>query len=240
MHLVLCNSKPMASPNSVVVNICGAARTRGTVEVLSPVTTSVRGGQALAVTGPNGSGKSTLLRMIAGLDQPSSGTIELLGVPAATARRTKRAQLAVLIDGLSAYPDLTVAEHFELVASAWGQRHFLGDRPAPAVDTALADAGLTRVADQYPGELSSGEAQMFALACTLYRPGAVVIVDEPEQRLDGHWRALSRSLLADALDAGRTVVVATHDAELRNMLARSGASDGPRGLELALTRPDTR
>ena len=224
----------------VVVDIATATRTHGSVQVLAPVSARVKAGQALVLNGPNGSGKSTLLRLIAGIDRPTTGRVDVLGQPASQARRSRRADLAVLLDGLPAYPDLTVAEHLEMIAAAWGARHQLGNRPAPSVPDALAQAGLTRVAQQYPAELSSGEAQMFALTCTLYRPGALVIVDEPEQRLDDSWRALARSLLVQARDAGRTVVVATHDLELRDaLIAPPAASDTrtPRGIELRLTAP---
>lgn len=227
---------PDGTPHPLV-SVRAATRTHGTVEVLPPVSVDVAPGTALALTGPNGSGKTTLLRLVAGRDVPSSGTVTTFGVPAVEARRRRREDLVVLLDGLPTYPDLTVAEHLVLIASAWGERHVLGDRPAPSVDEALRAAGLARVRDQYPGELSSGESQMFALAGTLYRPGALVILDEPEQRLDADWRERCRSLLLAALDAGRTLVVATHDVALRQALTAPGPDGRPRGAELVLAPP---
>ncbi|PZR53754.1 ABC transporter ATP-binding protein [Xylanimonas oleitrophica] len=225
----------MAEP--VTVSVRAATRTHGTVEVLEETSFDVGPGRAAVVVGPNGSGKTTLLRLVAGADLPTRGTVETLGAPAAETRQTRRDELALLLGGLPTYPDLTVAEHLTLVAAAWGPRHVLGRTPAPGVDEALADAGLTRVRDQYPGELSSGETQMFALACTLYRPGALVIVDEPEQRLDAGWRRRCRDLLLAALDAGRTLVVATHDHDLRAALTSVGPDGQARGVEVALAAP---
>ncbi len=215
----------------------GASRTYGTVEVLAPTSFTVPPGRAAAVVGPNGSGKTTLLRLVAGVDLPSSGTVSTFGGNAFDSRIRRREDLAVLIDGLPTYPDLTVAEHLALIAAAWGRRHVLGERPAPPVDEALDAASLTRVRDQYPGELSSGESQMFALLCTLYRPGALVVLDEPEQRLDARWRERAAALLTDAVDAGRTVVVATHDDRLRAALTSARPDGTPRGVEVALAAP---
>jgi len=198
------------------------------VQVLGPTSLTLGPGEAAAVVGPNGSGKSTLLRLVAGKDEPTSGDVRVLGLPAGQARLRRREDVAVLLGGLSAYPDLTVAEHLRLVASAWAGRH-----PGPGVDEALEAAELGRVRDQLPGELSSGEGQMFALATTLYRPARLVLLDEPEQRLDARWRAVARRLVAGALDAGRALLVATHDPDLRADLARRGrevelAAPGPR------------
>ncbi|MFI2104063.1 ATP-binding cassette domain-containing protein [Isoptericola sp. NPDC019693] len=211
-----------------LVEVRDASRTHGSVQVLAPTSLTVGPGEAAAVVGPNGSGKSTLLRLVAGKDEPTSGEVRVLGLPAGRARLRRREDVALLLGGLSAYPDLTVAEHLRLVASAWAGRH-----PGPDVETALAAAELDRVRDQLPGELSSGEGQMFALATTLYRPARLVLLDEPEQRLDARWRAVARRLVAGALDAGRALVVATHDQDLRADLARRGrevelAAPGPR------------
>ncbi|WP_166846308.1 ATP-binding cassette domain-containing protein [Isoptericola sp. BMS4] len=212
----------------VIVEVDSATRTHGTVEVLGPTSLRLAPGEARAVVGPNGSGKSTLLRLVAGKDAPTSGRVEVLGLPAVEARRRRRADVALLLGGLAAYPDLTVAEHLRLVSSAWAGRH-----RGPGVDEALADAELTRVRDQLPGELSSGESQMFALVTTLYRPSRLVLLDEPEQRLDARWRAAARRMVARAADAGRTVLVATHDPDLRADLAR-------RGGEVELAAPGAR
>ncbi|PFG42523.1 ABC-type multidrug transport system ATPase subunit [Isoptericola jiangsuensis] len=202
---------------TALVEVSAASRTHGTVEVLAPTSLRLHAGQGAAVVGPNGAGKSTLLRLVAGTDTPTSGRVEVLGLPAAEARRRRRAQVARLLGAAPTYPDLTVAEHLRLVRVAWGGHH-----PGPDVDDALAGAHLDRVRDQYPGELSSGESQLFALALTLYRPAAVVLLDEPEQRLDAAWRDVARQLVLAALDQGRAVLAATHDPGLRDALADHG------------------
>lgn len=224
---------PTPRPAGPVVEVRGATRTHGTVQVLAPTTWSLAPGRAAAIVGPNGSGKTTLLRLVAGADLPTTGSVATFGAPANVSRQRRREDLALLLDGLPTYPDLTVAEHLALVAAAWGPRH-----PGPGVAAWLERAGLTRVRDQHPAELSSGEGQMFALACTLYRPARLVVLDEPEQRLDARWRELVRSLLVAALDAGRSVVVATHDPGLRAALTAPGPDGAPRGVEVTLAAPD--
>jgi ABC-2 type transport system ATP-binding protein len=211
-----------------LVEVQDATRTHGSIQVLGPTSLRLHAGEAAAVVGANGSGKSTLLRLVAGTDEPSSGSVRTLGLPAARARLRRREDVTLLLGGLPTYRDLTVAEHLRLVGSAWAGRHALAD-----VDDVLAGAELDRVRDQFPSELSSGEGQLFALATTLYRPARLVLLDEPEQRLDARWRAVARRLVGHALDAGRTLLVATHDPGLRDDVAARGtvvelSAPGPR------------
>ncbi|GAA1972443.1 ABC transporter ATP-binding protein [Isoptericola halotolerans] len=217
-----------ADTGDPVVEVREATRTHGSVEILGPTSLTLHAGEAAAVVGANGSGKSTLLRLVAGTDEPTSGTVRTLGLPAARARLRRREGVTLLLGGLPTYRDLTVAEHLQLISSAWAGRH----RTASVAET-LAEAELGRVRDQFPSELSSGEGQLFALAATLYRPASLVLLDEPEQRLDARWRAVARRLVARALDDGRTVLVATHDSGLRDDVAA-------RGQVVELTAPGPR
>ena len=210
-------AEPPPDDDAVLVDVDAATRTHGSVQVLGPTSLVLRAGEAAAVVGPNGSGKSTLLRLVAGVDAPTSGTARTFGRPAQESRLRRREDIALLLGGLPTYHDLTVAEHLRLVSVAWAGRH-----PGPSVDDALAEAELDRVRNQFPGELSSGEGQLFALATTLYRPARVVLLDEPEQRLDASWRRVARRLLGRALDQGRALVVATHDPDLRRDLGARG------------------
>lgn len=217
-----------ADTGDPLVEVREATRTHGSVQVLAPTSLTLPAGEAAVVVGANGSGKSTLLRLVAGVDEPTSGSVRTLGLAAPRARLHRREDVTLLLEGLPTYRDLTVAEHLRLISSAWAGRHVL-----PGVDETLAEAELERVRDQFPSELSSGEGQLFALATTLYRPARLVLLDEPEQRLDARWRAVARRLVSRALDAGRTVLVATHDSGLRDDVAARGqvvelAAPGPR------------
>src|SRR3954469_9403453 len=147
---------------------------------LSPVDLSVPAGQALALMGPNGSGKSTLLRLAAGRDEPTSGSVLLDGKAFTEDDEWVRRQVAVLPDEGVFYPDLSVREHLWLVAAA----HGAGDATAELVDRQLQIARLDDHADEYPRNLSSGQAQQLLIASVLVRPRRLLILDEPERRLD--------------------------------------------------------
>ncbi len=181
----------------------------GEHRVLQRVTFEVAAGEALAVVGPNGSGKTTLLRAITGAQPADEGTVELLGAPLDERSPAVRRAMAVVMDDLDFYPDLTVVEHLDLMARAHGV-----DDAEEVVDDVLAEVGLTHVSAQLPGTLSSGQRRRLALASALVRPRRLLVLDEPEQRLDVagvDW--LGDRLLAER-DAGGAVLLVSHDPEL--------------------------
>ena len=188
--------------------------TRGTVQALRATTFALAPGRCLAVTGPNGSGKTTLLALVSGHADPTTGEVEVLGVPAVRARRRHARDLSVLTGGFAYYPDLTVAEHLQLIAASWPTQDL-----RTSVEDALTAAGLLVVRDQLPEELSSGESQMFALACATMRPARVLVLDEPEQRLDATRRAQCIAVLSRVKHDGCAIVMATHSEQLREALA---------------------
>ena len=200
--------------STITVAARSATLTHGTVQALRPVTFTLTAGQCLAVTGPNGSGKSTLLSLVAGRSRPTSGDLDVLGVPATQSRRSHARQVSVLIGAFACYPDLTVHEHLQLIAASW---------PAPDLhenaEQVLTGAGLRTVRDQLPEELSSGESQIFALACATMRPARVLVLDEPEQRLDPTRATQAIAVLARARARGTSIVMATHSSDFRQALA---------------------
>ncbi len=197
---------PRAKPLLVADRV---SRTYGNRTVLAPVSFRLAPGRCLAVVGVNGSGKTTLLRLAAGRDTPSSGTVSFAGEPVAEERLDVRARVAVVMDTGSHYPDLTVREHLQFVAAA----HGVPDA-AEWVQWALADRNLTGSADNLPSALSSGQRQALSLASALVRPRDLLILDEPEQRLDPGARAhLAGRIAAEKAD-GTAVLFATHDHAL--------------------------
>ena len=123
--------------------------------------------------------------------------------------------MCAVLGDLGILPDLTVAEHLDLLARG----HAVED-PAAVVAGALDEAQIDHVADQLPGTLSSGQAQRFALATAMVRPWTLLLADEPEQRLDDAGRAWLGDWLAGHAATGRAVLVACHDPEV---VRRSGA-----------------
>ncbi len=169
---------------------------------------------AAAVTGPNGSGKTTLLRCVAGADQPSAGSIQLCGRPMREQDAGARRRVAALLDDVEFFTDLSIREHLALLMCAHGD-----DSPDEHAAVLLAEAGLAGAADQFPAGLSSGQRRRLALATCFARPRILVLLDEPEQRLDRAGRQwLTARLLAEKA-AGRGVLLASHDRGLVQAVA---------------------
>ncbi|KQX76011.1 MULTISPECIES: ABC transporter ATP-binding protein [Aeromicrobium] len=189
-------------------------RSFGELHVLEGLDLELRSGEALALVGPNGAGKSTALRCIAGADQATSGTVELDGEPLDERSAATRRDLAVVMDDLDFFPDLSVVEHLNLLARA----HRVAGADA-VVDAVLADVGLEHQAAQLPGTLSSGQRRRLALASAFVRPRRLLILDEPEQRLDAAGLAwLAERLNAEKAD-GLGVLLVSHDAGLVEAVA---------------------
>ena len=181
----------------------------GGLAALHPLDLAVAPGQCVALLGPNGSGKSTLLRLAAGRDQPTTGSIRFAGEPLREESLHARARIAVVGDATGCYPDLTVREHLLLVAVG----HGVAD-PHTWVARALADRRLTEKAAALPSSLSSGQFQALLLASALVRPRDLLVLDEPEQRLDPQARAdLAARIQAETGD-GVAVLLATHHTDL--------------------------
>ena len=202
----------------VLLRLTGVSRNYGDRVALSPIDLSVAPGQCVAVLGVNGSGKSTLLRIAAGRDRPSNGVVVYAGRAGQAMTEddlVARTEIAVVGDLASAYPDLTVREHLQLVAVA----HGAGRDAAGQVDRALHECRLDDHGDALPGSLSSGQLQALQLATVLVRPRRLLILDEPEQRLDPGARRWLAGLLAGEKAAGAALLLATHHTELAAAVA---------------------
>jgi ABC-2 type transport system ATP-binding protein len=193
----------------------GVSRSYGELQALKPVDLAVSIGRCVALLGVNGSGKSTLLRIAAGRDTPSTGQVRYGGVPLREDDIVARTEIAVAGDVMSTYPDLTVREHLLLVAVA----HGAGDRAPLLVDSALTECRLADHGDALPGSLSSGQRQALQLAAVLVRPRRLMILDEPEQRLDPGARQWLADLLVGQKAEGGAVLLATHHIELAEAVA---------------------
>jgi len=192
-----------------VLRVRGLARTFGEVEVLSGFDLDVPAGVAVALVGHNGSGKSTALRCITGTDEPTAGTVELDGTPYDERMPRVRRDVAVVLDDLDFFPDLSVVEHLDLVARAHGERC-----AEDLVDTVLEEVSLLEVSGQLPSTLSSGQRRRLALASVFVRPRLLLILDEPEQRLDVDGVAWLGDKLLSEKAAGRGILLASHDPDL--------------------------
>ncbi len=193
----------------------GISRSYGERLALRPVDMALAASHCVAVLGVNGSGKSTLLRIAAGRDTPTGGQVIYSGRVLTQDDLVVRTEIAVVGDMVSAYPDLTVREHLQLVAVA----HGAGREAGGLVDRALAECRLDDHGSALPGSLSSGQMQALHLAAVLVRPRRLMVLDEPEQRLDPAARRWLAGLLGSQKRAGAAILIATHHAELAASVA---------------------
>ncbi|EWT04700.1 multidrug ABC transporter ATPase [Intrasporangium chromatireducens Q5-1] len=191
-------------------------KTIDTTTLVLPTTVRAKPGQCVVLRGPNGSGKTTLLRMIGGLLEPTVGTATIGGTTADERNPSVRAAVAALIGTPTTYRDLTLIDHLVLVDSTWGGDPNTSDERGLAL---MARLGIDHLHDRFPHELSSGQEQLFRLALTFSRPGSVLLLDEPEQRLDTTKRVTVTELIRERARAGTTVVMACHDPEMTEALA---------------------
>jgi len=185
------------------------------VDVLSNVSLDVPDGQFLAVAGPSGSGKSTLLGLIAGLDQPTSGRIQVADVEITALgedalARFRRDTVGYVFQAYHLLPTLTALENVAVPLE------LAGDRDAMARAAALlADVGLAERAHHYPVQLSGGEQQRVAVARAVGRRPRLLLADEPTGNLDSGTGKQIIDLLVDLnQNLASTLVLVTHDATL--------------------------
>lgn len=163
-----------------------------------------------AVTGPSGSGKSTLLRLIAGLQNPTAGSVEIDGEPVGRTSwfTAGDPRVSVIYQDYRLVPFLTIAQNLSLAVEARGATSF-----ADQIEAALARVGLpSSMADRLPGSMSSGEQQRVAIARALAVGSPVLVADEPTGALDADNTArITDVLLELGQSSDLTVIVATHD-----------------------------
>ena len=216
--------------NEPLVRCIGAGRTFGSGKIatvaVQPTDCEVAPGARIALVGPSGSGKSTLMHLLAGLDEPTVGTIEW---PAIGRRGDLRpGPIAVVFQGPSLLPPLTVLENVALPAVLGGT----GDAQARELArVALDRLDLGELAEKLPEEISGGQAQRVAVARALAGEPRLILADEPTGQLDHvSGAAVIEVLLAASDHAGAGLVVATHDPAVADRLperweAHSGRLD---------------
>jgi ABC-2 type transport system ATP-binding protein len=182
--------------------------------VCAPVTLAMLPGTAVGLIGPNGAGKSTVLQTVVGLLPALSGTVEFAGQPVDERSADFRRAVAGVLDDDAFFPSLTGAEHLLLTARAHGVTD-----PEAVVAAELATFGLTERAGALPSPLSSGQRRRLALAGALVRPARLLVLDEPERRLDTAMRRALADRLAAIVADGGTVLFASHDPEFLATLA---------------------
>ena len=210
---------------TTVLKVSGLRRAFGPNTIFEKFSLEVRAGEAVALTGRNGAGKSTLLRCIVGADRPDDGTVEVFGKPMRETSPEIRRDVATVIDDLDFFPDLSVVEHLDLLARAHGI-----SEPDELVDEVLEEVQLVPQSGQLPGTLSSGQRRRLALATAFVRPRKLLILDEPEQRLDTEGVSWLAGRLKNERQGGLAIVFASHEPALVESVATRVVELGaPRG-----------
>ena len=175
----------------------------------------VPAGQFLAIAGPSGSGKSTLLGLIAGLDQPTAGRIEVAGVDITgldedALARFRRDHVGYVFQSFHLLPTLTAQENVAVPLELTGEAG-----AAARAATLLAEVGLAERAHHYPVQLSGGEQQRVAVARAMARRPALLLADEPTGNLDSATgKQIIELLVGMNRRLGATLVLVTHDTAL--------------------------
>jgi len=193
------------------------------VDALREVDLEVREGDFLAIVGPSGSGKSTLMNLLGCLDRPTSGTYRLTGENVAeldddALARLRNRTIGFVFQSFNLLPRTSALENVAMPLLYGGVPR--AARNARARE-ALERLGLGDRMDHQPSELSGGQQQRVAIARALVTQPAILLADEPTGNLDSQSGADVLALLHELNDAGTTVVLITHDADVADAAKRS-------------------
>jgi multiple sugar transport system ATP-binding protein len=186
----------------------GVRKQFGEVRAVDGVDLATKEGEFLVLLGPSGCGKTTLLRMIAGLEQPTSGEI-LIGGQVVNDLPPRARRIAMVFQSYALYPHMTVARNIAFPLKAQGVP---GAEIPRKVDWAAGLFGIQHLLDRKPRQLSGGERQRVALARAVVREPSVFLLDEPLSNLDAKLRASARDELQQfQRRIGTTTIYVTHD-----------------------------
>ena len=191
------------------------------IEVLSNINLEINSGESVAIVGPSGSGKTTMLGLCAGLDQPTSGKIELAGKNIEDLNENQRAELrrdnvGFVFQNFELIPTLTALENVSLPLDLKG-----GTNTKAIAEALLNKVGLAGRAHHYPSQLSGGEQQRVAIARAFSNNPSIVFADEPTGNLDEETGQHIEDLLFELnREKGTTLILVTHNPELANKAQR--------------------
>ncbi len=177
---------------------------RDTVAV-SGVSFHLQAGEILGLLGPNGAGKTTILRAIAGIITPTAGALRVAGANVASDPVRAKQRLAYVPDDPQLFDALTVWEHLEFIAAAYGVTDF-----APEAEKLMAEFELTARRDTLASELSRGMKQKTAICCAYLHSPRVILLDEPMTGLDPRGIRTLKSSIARLAAGGAAFVVSSH------------------------------
>jgi multiple sugar transport system ATP-binding protein len=190
------------------INLRGVRKAFGATEVIPGIDLDIEDGEFVVFVGPSGCGKSTLLRLIAGLEDTTSGTISIDGRDVTSEAPAKR-KLAMVFQSYALYPHMTVAKNIAFPLK------MAGESPAD-IEKKVANAArilnLTAYLERRPGQLSGGQRQRVAIGRAIVRQPAAFLFDEPLSNLDAALRGTMRLEISELHQSlGKTMIYVTHD-----------------------------
>jgi putative ABC transport system ATP-binding protein len=197
------------------------ASAAGEVNILRGVDLEVGRGETVGVVGPSGSGKSTMMMIIAGLEQPSAGKVEVAGrdltrLDEDGLARFRRARIGIVFQAFHLIPTMTALENVAVPLEFAGRADAFARARA-----ALQAVGLGERLTHYPGQLSGGEQQRVALARAFVIEPTLLLADEPTGNLDGETgRQVIKLMFELAARRGTTLMLITHDPALAGRCRR--------------------
>jgi putative ABC transport system ATP-binding protein len=201
-----------------VISIRGVTKSyqAGGPPALADVSFQVGDGEVAAIMGPSGSGKSTLVNLIAGLDKPTAGTVEVAGqridnLGESALGRFRARHVGIIFQFFNLLDDLTVEDNVLLPAQLAGASRGRARKRAREL---LARLGIEEYRDQYPARMSGGQRQRVAIARALVNVPDLLLADEPTGALDTAAGQEIGRLLSELNAAGQTLVLITHDPGL--------------------------
>jgi ABC-2 type transport system ATP-binding protein len=200
----LAAAVPAGPESRVAVSASALHVIRGKVPVLRGLDFAIEAGRITGLLGPSGSGKTTLMRAIMGVQVLTSGSVQVLGLPAG--HPDLRRRVGYVTQSPSVYPDLTV----EANVRYFGAMHHKGRAEAAE---AIAAVGLEPQARQKTGDLSGGELSRVSLACALVARPSLLVLDEPTVGLDPVLRADLWGRFRSMAESGTTLLISSHVME---------------------------
>ena len=189
------------------VNIVNFRKDFGATRAVDDISFSFSSGQIIGFVGPNGAGKTTTMRILATLDEPTSGDAKIDGVSIVEVPEQARRLIGYVPDALPMHRDISVNEYLDFFARAYG---LIGTQRRQVIENIEDFTNLTEIREKTLHELSKGMKQRVSLARALLHDPPVLVMDEPAAGLDPRARVELRELLRILSDQGKAILISSH------------------------------